>query len=33
MVMRPMTPKAQTRDPNTPKAQYIKNSWRWRCYL
>ena len=26
-----MTPKGQTRDPNTPRAQYLENSWR--CYL
>jgi len=34
MVTRPMTsrdPKGQTRDPNTPRAQYLENSWR--CYL
>jgi len=26
-----VTPKGQTRDPNTLRAQYLKNSWR--CYL
>jgi len=26
-----MTPKGQTRDPNTLRAQYVENSWK--CYL
>ena len=26
-----MTPKGQTRDPNTLRAQYVVNSWK--CYL
>jgi len=26
-----VTPKGQTRDPNTLRAQYLENSWR--CYL
>jgi len=26
-----VTPKGQTRDPNTLRAQYIEK--RWRCYL
>jgi len=26
-----MTMKGQTRDPNTLRAQYVKNSWK--CYL
>jgi len=27
---RHVTPKDQTRDPNTLRAQYVKN--RWKCY-
>jgi len=26
-----VTPKGQTRDPNTLRAQYLENNWR--CYL
>jgi len=30
---RHVAPKGQTRDPNTLRAQYLENSWRWNLAI